>query len=103
VILKTQFSDKQISYILDQSLIYQCACPAQVAKHIIGLRDLFAYQQDCLNQTDTDVAVHQRIAADAQRAHGALEECLHAVLVLEQWDMDTLKMPVSLQKSPRII
>lgn len=101
--MKTQFSDTQLSYILDQSLIYQCSCPAQVAKHIIGLRDLYAYQQGCLNQTDTDVAVHQRIAADAQRAHAVLEGCLHEVLVLEQWDMHTLKMPVSLQKSLRII
>ncbi|MEQ1532616.1 MAG: hypothetical protein HOO97_01780 [Sideroxydans sp.] len=101
--MKSQFTDTQLSHILDQSLIYQCACPAQVAKHIIGLRDLFAYQQGCLNQTDTDVAVHQRIATDAQRAHAALEECLHAVLVLEQWDMPTLRMPASLQKSPRII
>jgi len=101
--MKTQFSDTQLSQILDQSLIYQCACPAQVAKHIIGLRDLYAYQQGCLNQSDTDVAVHQRIAADAQRAHTVLEECLHEVLVLEQWDMQTLKMPVTLQKSPRTI
>lgn len=101
--MKTQFSDTQLSHILDQSLIYQCACPAQVAKHIIGLRDLFAYQQGCLNQTDTDVAVHQRIAADALRAHAVLEDCLHEVLVIEQWDMHTLKMPLSLQKSPRII
>jgi hypothetical protein len=101
--LKTQFSDSQLSHILDQSLIYQCACPAQVAKHIIGLRDLFAYQQDCLNQTDTDVAVHQRIATDAALAHATLEGCLKAVLILEQWDMQTLQMPSSLQKTPRII
>jgi hypothetical protein len=101
--LKTQFSDTQLSHILDQSLIYQCACPAQVAKHIIGLRDLFAYQESCLNQTDTDAFVHQRIAADAQRAHAALEECLHAVLVLEKWDLQTLTMPASLQKALRTI
>ncbi len=101
--MKTAFTDQQLSHILDQSLIYQCACPAQVAKQLIGLRDLYAYQQSCLNQTDTDVAVHQRIAADAVRAHVALEECLHEVLVLEQWDMQTLQMPASLQKALRII
>lgn len=71
--MNTQFTDEQLSHIIDQSLIYQCACPAQVAKHIIGLRDLYAYQENCLNQTDTDVAVHQRIALDAARAHAALE------------------------------
>jgi len=101
--MKARFSDTQLSHIIDQSLIYQCACPAQVAKHLIGLRDLFAYQQGCLNQTDTDVAVHQRIASDAARAHSALEECLDAVLDLEQWDRQTLQMPASLQKTPRII
>jgi len=101
--MKTRFSDRQLSYIIDQSLIYQCACPAQVAKHLIGLRDLFAYQQGCLNQTDTDVAVHQRIAADAARAHAVLEECLDAILELEQWNRETLQMPASLQKPARII
>ncbi len=99
--MKTKFSDQQLSHIIDQSLIYQCACPAQVAKHLIGMRDLYEYQQSCINQTATDKAVHERIAADAQRAHAALEECLHAVLLLEQWGMDTLLMPKSLQKPIR--
>jgi hypothetical protein len=99
--MESQFSDQQLSHIIDQSLIYQCACPAQVAKHLIGLRDLYEYQQNCLNQTETDKAVHQRIASDAQRAHIALEECLHQVLLLEEWDMTTLAMPASLQKKPR--
>ncbi len=99
--MKNQFSDQQLSHIIDQSLIYQCACPAQVAKHLIGLRDLYEYQQNCINQTATDKAVHQRIAADTLRAHSALEECLYEVLFLEEWDMATLTMPVSLQKTPR--
>ncbi|MDD4963672.1 MAG: hypothetical protein PHI11_07120 [Gallionella sp.] len=101
--MKTDFTDEQLSHIIDQSLIYQCACPAQVAKHIIGLRDLHAYQKSCIEQVDTDTAVHQRIAADAARAHQALEECLHAVLLLEQWDLTTLTMPHNLQKTPRVI
>jgi hypothetical protein len=99
--VKSQFSDQQLSHIIDQSLIYQCACPAQVAKHLIGLRDLYEYQQNCINQTATDRAVHERIAADAIRAHAALEECLYEVLFLEDWDMATLTMPASLQKTPR--
>jgi len=101
--MKTVFSDRQLSQIIDQSLIYQCACPAQVAKQLIGLRDLYSYQQNCLNQTDTDVAVHKTIAADAERAQAVLEECLQAVLELEKWDMQTLQMPASLQKPPRIL
>lgn len=99
--MKSQFSDQQLSHIIDQSLIYQCACPAQVAKHLIGLRDLYEYQQNCINQTATDKAVHERIATDAWRAHAALEECLREVLLIEQWDMETLAMPASLQKTPR--
>jgi len=99
--MDSQFSDQQLSHIIDQSLIYQCACPAQVAKHLIGLRDLYEYQQNCINQTATDKVVHERIAADAQRAHAALEECLREVLMIEQWDMATLTMPASLQKTPR--
>lgn len=99
--MKTRFSDTQLSRIIDQSLIYQCACPAQVAKHLIGLRELYLYQQNCLNQTDTDVAVHQRIAADAEQAHAVMEACLEAVLKLENWDMQTLQMPTNLQKTPR--
>ena len=99
--MKSQFSDQQLSHIIDQSLIYQCACPAQVAKHLIGLRDLYEYQQNCINQTATDKAVHERIATDARRAHAALEECLREVLLIEQWDMETLAMPASLQKTPR--
>lgn len=101
--MKTDFTDEQLSHIIDQSLIYQCACPAQVAKHIIGLRDLHEYQRNCINQSDTDTAVHQRIALDAARAHQALEECLHAVLLLEKWDLTTLTMPTNLQKTPRVI
>jgi len=101
--MKTVFSDSQLVHIIDQSLFFQCACPAQVGKQLIGLRDLYSYQQNCLNQTDTDVAVHQRIAADAERAQAVLEECLQAVLVLEKWDMQTLQMPASLQKTPRIL
>ena len=101
--MKTKFSDQQLSFILDQSLIYQCSCPAQVAKHLIEMRDLYAYQQNCLNQTETDTAVHERIAAGAGSAHGVLEECLEAVLILENWDMKTLLMPANLQKTPRTI
>lgn len=101
--MKTKFSDQQLSTILDQSLIYQCACPAQVAKHLIELRDLYAFQQSCLNQTETDTAVHQRIASSAEGAHDTLEECLEAVLMLENWDMKTLRMPSTLQKTLRAI
>ncbi len=98
-----QFTDRQLSRIIDQSLIFQCACPAQVAKQIIGLRDLHAYQRECLDATDTDRAVHARIAEDAVRAHAVLEECLRAVLILEKWNLETLDMPATLKKVPRVV
>lgn len=99
--MNTRFTDEALSRVIDQSLIFQCACPAQVAKHILGLRDLHAYQRECLGATDTDAAVHRRIAADAEAAHGLLEGCLRAVLALEGWDLETLEMPATLQKVPR--
>ncbi len=101
--METRFTDGELSRVIDQSLIFQCACPAQVAKHILGLRDLHAYQRECLGATDTDAAVHRRIAADAEAAHGLLEGCLEAVLHLEGWDLETLEMPLSLQKAPRVL
>lgn len=96
--MQQQWTDEQVSTIIDQSLIYQCACPAQVCKEIIGLRQLYAYQQGCINQTDTDVLVHQRIADDTAKAHVLMEACLHKILELEGWDMNTLTMPESLKK-----
>ena len=101
--METQFSDRQLSHIIDQALIYQCACPAQVAKHLIGMRDLYEYQQNCLSSSDTDRAVHERIAADALQIHATLEACLEAILRIEAWDMKTLTMPKNLQKIPRVL
>ncbi|OIQ00745.1 MAG: hypothetical protein AUK35_02565 [Zetaproteobacteria bacterium CG2_30_46_52] len=96
--LNLQWTDAQVSTIIDQSLIYQCACPAQVCKEIIGLRQIYAYQKGCINQTDTDELVHQRIADDVAKAHAIMEDCLHAILELEGWDMQTLTMPEDLKK-----
>jgi len=87
------WSDEQVSRIIDQALIYQCACPAQVGKKIIALRRLYAYQNDCLNQTDTDCKVHECIAQATAKAHALMELCLRNVLELEGWDMQSLQMP----------
>lgn len=96
--MNLRWSDAQVSRVIDQSLIYQCACPAQVCKEIIGLRQLYKYQQDCLNQTTTDKLVHQRIAEDTEQAHIRMELCLEAVLEFEGWDLQTLTMPAELKK-----
>ena len=96
--LNKQFSEAQLARILEQSVIYACACPAQVCKTIFQNRELFAYQTNCLNSTHTDAAVHQTIADCIRRTHAELEICLEDVLKLEGWDLSTLEMPVALQK-----
>ena len=93
-----QFSPAIITRILEQSLIYQCACPAQVCKNINEQRALYDYQQNCINMTDTDRAVHQCIADAVIRSHAAMEACLAAVLQLEGWDTTTYEMPEPLKR-----
>lgn len=95
---ETLFSPDQIKRILDQSLIYMCACPAQLCRQISSIKGLYDYQGKCLNRNDTDRLVHQRIAETAQRIHAELEACLQEVLTLEGWNMETLEMPANLQK-----
>lgn len=96
--LEKTFTDAQLATILDQSAIYSCACPAQLCQAINQQRQLFAYQETCLNRTSTDATVHRLIAETAQQNHENLEQCLRAVLELEGWDMETLTMPDNLGK-----
>ncbi len=91
--MKQIYTNEQISTILDQSVIYQCACPAQVCEQINQLRRLYAYQANCLNLTNTDIAVHDRIANTAAKSHAEMEECLTEILRLEGWNLETLAMP----------
>jgi hypothetical protein len=99
--MKERFSAAQVSKVLDQALIYQCACPAQVCRTIFELRELHDYQKNCGAGTDTDREVHATIAAAAQQAHAAMEECLAQVLRLEGWDMAALAMPENLRNKMR--
>ena len=92
------YTPQDLLHILEQAVIYQCACPAQICKSLQSAHALYAYQQQCLNATQTDVAVHQRIAETALRLIAELEQCLEDVLQLEGWDMATLTMPADLQK-----
>lgn len=93
-----RFPDEIIAHILNQSLIYTCACPAQVCKAINEQRRLFEYQKRCLNLTETDKAVHQKIASTVENIHAQLEQCLDDILCLEGWDMNTYQMPETMQK-----
>ena len=96
--LTLKFSEDQISHILDQALVYQCACPAQVCRTILGLRELHQYEEDCLDRTETDAKVHQAIGESTAESHAIMEECLEKILILEGWDMTTLAMPDALRK-----
>lgn len=96
--MNKKYSDDQLYRIIDQAIIYQCACPAQVATLMRELRQVAAYQENCLELTDTDKQVHQRISDDVRQAHATLEACLGAVLHIEGWDLDTMTMPSDLHK-----
>lgn len=98
IVFEQNFSDEQLKHILEQSVIYSCACPAQICKSLIQERDLFAFQAKCLNLTTTDQAVHHAIAESVQATHKLKEQCLERVLELEGWDTKTLTMPENLQK-----
>jgi hypothetical protein len=92
-----QFSDNELGQIIEQGLIYMCACPAQVAEGVRKLRETYRYQKSCLSDPVNDAKVHKTIEASVVRAHAILQECLSEVLVLEQWDLSTLQMPEGLR------
>lgn len=96
--MKEHYDAAQISKVIDQSLIYQCACPAQVCRAIFELRELYDYQLNCAADTTNDKLVHESIAAAAEIAHVAMEQCLGRVLAIEGWDPLTLDMPESLRR-----
>lgn len=99
--MNQQFDPSQISRIIDQSLAYQCACPAQVCRAIFELRELHRYQMDCLNDTENDALVHRAIADAAERSHALMEDCLTRVLEIEGWDPVTLAMPEPIRDRQR--
>lgn len=96
--MKVSIKEDQLVRIADQAIIYQCACPAQVAQVVRRLIDLYEFQQDCLDSCETDKLVHAEIALATQSAHALMEDCLYRVLKLEGWDLETLEMPKDLQK-----
>ena len=98
--MQEKFNSAQISKVIDQALVYQCACPAQVCRAIFELRELYDYQMNCANDTVNDREVHETIAAAAIEAHQIMENCLIRILEIEGWDATTLNMPESLRKKP---
>lgn len=98
--MNQRFAEHELARIIDQSLLYQCACPAQVSTTILELRDLHRYQTSCAEATENDRRVHEAIAAAAQEAHARMETCLRQVLEFEGWNLDSMAMPDELRKRP---
>lgn len=96
--MKEQFNPSQISKVIDQSLVYQCACPAQVCRAIFELRELHEYQMNCANDSVNDERVHKTIAEATEQAHQLMEDCLKQILEIEGWDQVSLVMPESLKR-----
>ena len=96
--MKLKYDAAQVSRIIDQALIYQCACPAQIATTLLELRDLYDYQERCSEASETDARVHAAIAAATEEVHARMEACLDEVLAIEGWDRDTLTMPAVARK-----
>ncbi len=97
-VLPTRFSAVQLQRIIEEAIVYMCACPAQVAQQIQSLRGLYAYQSQCVSRGITLGEVHQRIAASTAHAHAEMECCLAGILELEGWDLETLTMPEGLRR-----
>jgi hypothetical protein len=92
-----RFTDTELNHIIEQGMIYMCACPAQVADAVRKLRELLKYQSACLSKPENDSLVHEAIARKTIAAHAALQECLEEVIQLEKWDRKTLQMPPNLR------
>ncbi len=96
--LPERFSDADLEKIVDDGLIYMCACPAQVAVATRKVREMYRYQLNCLQDQKNDSRVHATIAKTAEAVHAQLEECMEEILAIEQWDRQTLTMPAHLRK-----
>ena len=98
--MREHFDAAQISKVIDQALVYQCACPAQVGRAIFELRELYDYQMNCASDSDNDELVHRTIADATEKSHEVMEECLRRILEIEGWDQTTFLMPQALKKKP---
>ncbi len=96
--LTKRFTDAELVRIREEAMIYMCACPAQVAEALSHLRQLHAYQRNCMQVGSLMLGVHDRIALATALAHREMEACLDDVLSMEQWDRTTLTMPAGLRR-----
>jgi hypothetical protein len=96
--LKQRFDTATLMRITDSSMIYTCACPAQIAQELLSMRRLYAYQQDCLNQADSSPQVHNLIAETVEHNHARMEATLDRILTIQKWDRETWEMPEDIRK-----
>jgi hypothetical protein len=88
-----RYTDAKLRLIVDQSVIYMCACPAQVAHSLQQLRELYRYQTACLVDDKNNLVVHKEISRSTAESHETLQLCLGKVIELEKWDLETIAMP----------
>ena len=93
-----RFTDAELVKIIDEGMIYMCACPAQLAEALRKVRQLYRYQVSCMIESRNDLSVHKDIAESSVVAHQHLEECMERVLAIEKWDRATLTMPAGLRR-----
>jgi len=93
-----RYTNAELVSIIEQSLIYMCACPAQLAEALLKLRSLLQYQLSCSADPSNEAAVHSVIAKSTVQSHHILQDCLDTVIALEKWDRATLQMPDGLRK-----
>jgi hypothetical protein len=93
-----RFTDAELGKVIEQAMIYMCACPAQVADGVRKLRELYRYQLRCLVTPGNNNAVHALIAQSTIQSHSIMQDCLDQVIELEEWDRATLEMPAGLRK-----
>jgi hypothetical protein len=96
--LTIRYTNEQLEQILEEAMIYMCACPAQVSEQLLLLRKLFDYQNSCISKGSLLAEVHRRIADSTRNAHAEMEQCLDDVLKLEGWDPQKLIMPEGLRE-----
>jgi hypothetical protein len=93
-----RLTDAELSKVIEQAVIYMCACPAQVADSVRKLRELYRYQLRCIANTGNNNVVHALIAQSTIQSHAIMQDCLDKVIELEEWDRSTLEMPDGLRK-----
>jgi hypothetical protein len=93
-----RYTDAELGKVIEQAMLFMCACPAQVADSVRKLRELHRYQMRCIGNPDNDKHVHALIAQSTVEAHTVMQDCLDKVIDLECWDRTTLEMPAGLRK-----